>query len=548
MVPIADSDDQAMVCVVYTSHIILVVAAVLSNTTSGAAARISEDYEINSIAFREDEGVDIANRKHATDIIIANSKQSQHDDVDERDIVDYFANRETKFYASNLRRRHRRRYLLAMSSSSLLSDDKQILLSDTDGGKSEDNNGSGVIINMMRRAKDHVSPTDVPFLLLQQQTSIPPHNNNYNYDIPLSASEAVYNIMTQCYGLIGQKFDADDNGNNVSELLEAKRNNIVDKYFVSADYYFAGGVGLQQQQQQHHHHQSDMLAIQSNTAQRRQLQQRQQPMQRQQQQQHQPFHFIATHHYQEGAALFTPKHRGRVIAILEHPVIIVQRNFIAALLSSSTSSPSLHAASSSSFTNQQQHDALLHEQLIQYVNSTNYIDNTMTRMISNIPYPTPLTEEHFKYARMILENKFLIGMGYDMEETLYKRIKLYFGWRELDDKRGCEAEILKSLTISSNDSKMKKNDATSSPVSFSSSVELVEEGSKLWRFIQRKNLYDMKLYARGMSIFADQKMRLPVHYSVRQQEVTAVQKAFFDGGNLRSVDEFRDASDIPFFW
>jgi hypothetical protein len=108
-----------------------------------------------------------------------------------------------------------------------------------DGSKNEDN--SGVIINMIRRAKDHVSSTDVPFLLLQHQTSIPPHNNNYNYDIPLSASEAMYNIMTQCYGLIGQRFD-DNNDNGVDgALLEAKRNNIVDKYFLSVDYYYFGG-------------------------------------------------------------------------------------------------------------------------------------------------------------------------------------------------------------------------------------------------------------------------------------------------------------------
>jgi hypothetical protein len=132
-----------------------------------------------------------------------------------------------------------------------------------------------------------------------------------------------------------------------------------------------------------------------------------------------------------------------------------------------------------------------------------------------------------------------------MNETLYKRIKLYFGWKELSDKRGCEAEIMRSLPITNTNNNHKQNnnnnDATSSSV-------LVEEGSKIWRFIQRKNLYDMKLYARGMSIFADQKMRLPVHYSVRQQEVAEVQAAFFDGGNLRSVEEYRDASDIPFFW
>jgi hypothetical protein len=410
--------------------------------------------------------------------------------------VDDIANQKESINSSL---RQRRRRLVAMPPTS--QSDEQLLGDDVvDEG--------GVIINMMRRAKDHVSPSDVPLLL-----QIPPH------DIT-SASEAVYNIMTQCYGLIGQRYDND----NVNDLQEAKRNNLVDKYFLSADYYF-GGVSPPQQQK------SAMVgagAASEHTAERKLLQQ-------------QPFHFLATHHYQEGAALFTPKHRGRVIAILEHPVIVVQKNFVSSL---SSTAFSLHMASSNQ--HQQHHDALL-EQLIQYVNSTNYVDNTMTRMISNVPHPIPLTEEHFKYARMILENKFLIGMGYDMNETLYKRIKLYFGWKELSDKRGCEAEIMRSLPITNTNNNHKQNNNNNDATSSSSSV-LVEEGSKIWRFIQRKNLYDMKLYARGMSIFADQKMRLPVHYSVRQQEVAEVQAAFFDGGNLRSVEEYRDASDIPFFW
>lgn len=401
------------------------------------------------------------------------------------------------FIHSSIRRRRR---LVSMSA---VQDEEQLLLDPNNPGNDDD---SGVIINMMRRAKDHVSPTDVPFLL-----HISPH------DIT-SASEVMYNIMTQCYGLIGQRYDDD----TVNELLEAKRKNVVDTYFLSTDYHFFRGVRPPQ-------HQQSQRMDQSNIA-KRQLQQRQRPMQQQQQQ---PFHFIATHHYQEGASLFTPKHRGRVIAILEHPVIVVQKKFLAA------SSSSLHSSSASASNQQQlEQDALL-EQLIQHVNSTNYIDNTLTRMISNTPYPTPLTEDHFKYARMILENKFLIGMGYDMDETLYKRIKLYFGWSELEDKGGCEAEVMNSLPNT------KINDVSSS---LSTSSVLVEEGSKIWRFIQRKNLYDMKLYARGMSIFADQKMRLPVHYSVRQREVAAVQNAFFDDGNLRSVEEFREDSDIPFFW
>ncbi len=48
----------------------------------------------------------------------------------------------------------------------------------------------------------------------------------------------------------------------------------------------------------------------------------------------------------------------------------------------------------------------------------------------------------------------------------------------------------------------------------------------------------MNLNARG---------RLPVHHSVQQRELAAVQEAFFDGVNLHSVEEFRDDYDFPFF-
>lgn len=477
-----------MSCWLCLAHFSLAAKLRLSSSSSSAAAA-AESISSNGNDTSSDGTQTIADAIHYVNY--------GGDSMDEEANVD-IANE--AFIHTSLRRRRRR--LVSMSA---VQDDEQLLLDANNPGNDDDN---GVIINMMRRAKDHVSPTDVPFLL-----HISPH------DIT-SASEVMYNILTQCYGLIGQRYDDD----TVNELLEAKRKNVVDTYFLSTDYHFFRGVRPLQ-------HQQSQRMDQSNIA-KRQLQQRQSPLQQQQQQ---PFHFIATHHYQEGASLFTPKHRGRVIAVLEHPVIVVQKNFLAA---SSSSLHSSSAATSNQQQQQQQQDALL-KQLIEHVNSTNYIDNTLTRMISNTPYPTPLTEDHFKYARMILENKFLIGMGYDMDETLYKRIKLYFGWSELEGKSGCEAEIMNSLPNT------KINDASSTT---SPSSVLVEEGSKIWRFIQRKNLYDMKLYARGMSIFADQKMRLPVHYSVRQREVATVQNAFFDGGNLRSVEEFREDSDIPFFW
>ncbi|KAL3777157.1 hypothetical protein ACHAW5_000144 [Stephanodiscus triporus] len=130
-------------------------------------------------------------------------------------------------------------------------------------------------------------------------------------------------------------------------------------------------------------------------------------------------------------------------------------------------------------------------------------------------------------ARMILENKFLIGMSSDLVETVHKRLRLYFGWRELPDKVGCEAERVRSAKI------------------FES--RLVEKSHE-WRFVAKRNRYDVKLYARAMAIFGDQKMRVPIHPIIRAEERAVVERAFFAGGHMRDVSDPRDDNDVPFFW
>jgi len=60
-----------------------------------------------------------------------------------------------------------------------------------------------------------------------------------------------------------------------------------------------------------------------------------------------------------------------------------------------------------------------------------------------------------------------------------------------------------------------------------------------------KNHFDMKLFVRSMSVFGNQKMRVPVHSVVRQEEAAVVEEA---SGHLRNVKDERDSSDLPFFW
>lgn len=264
--------------------------------------------------------------------------------------------------------------------------------------------GPSVLINMLRRAKDIVSENDVPFLL----------------QIPHTSSETLYNIMTQCYGLVGQQYQS------ASELESARGSNAVDGNYVSS-----------------HDRPASMFR---NFGQR--------------------FHFLATPHYQEGAALLTKKHRGRMIVMMRHPTEIAEIVY-------ATRPGSVHGDI---------------DGLVRHVNSTDYYDNWMTRMLANVPKDVAVTEEHFREARMVLENKFLIGMTSNMAETVQKRLGLYFGWKELPNKQGCETDHIKKGQMSLPPSSL-------------------IEGSHEWRFVRMKNHFDMKLFVRSMSVFGNQKVR-----------------------------------------
>ncbi|KAL7517267.1 hypothetical protein ACHAWX_002201 [Stephanocyclus meneghinianus] len=155
-----------------------------------------------------------------------------------------------------------------------------------------------------------------------------------------------------------------------------------------------------------------------------------------------------------------------------------------------------------------------------------YCPLSKTRMIANIPESRAVTENDFVEARKILENKFLIGMTSDMAETVVKRIKLYFGWKELPNQKGCELEYIKQAILALPPSSLM-------------------EGSHEWREIQRVNRYDMKLYARSMSVFGSQKMGMPVHELVADEEKKVARTSV---ENLSDVTEAKENSDIPFFW
>ncbi|KAL7529023.1 hypothetical protein ACHAWF_002813 [Thalassiosira exigua] len=217
------------------------------------------------------------------------------------------------------------------------------------------------------------------------------------------------------------------------------------------------------------------------------------------------FHFIATPHYQEGASLLTLRHKGRVIIMLRHPSAVAESMYL--------SRPGTKRGDLAG--------------LVAHVNSTDYYDNWMTRMLANVPRNGAVTEEHFRAARMILENKFIIGLVDDIRETVQRRLSLYFGWKDVLGKDGCELQHVQRAV-------------TASPPPTS-----LQERGREWQFLKKRNRFDTKLYVRGVQVFWDQKMRVPVHETVREEQRIVSERAF---GRLRDMADEREASDLPFFW
>lgn len=127
-------------------------------------------------------------------------------------------------------------------------------------GKTVD--GPSIIVNMLRRERERVSDTDVPFLL----------------EVPHTSSDTIYNILTKCYGLRGKRYM------RTQDLAQDKELDAVNRHYVSAhvkppddDEYF---------------------------------------------------HFVSTPHYQEGAALFTREHRGRIMLMMRHPCEIGKLQYL----------------------------------------------------------------------------------------------------------------------------------------------------------------------------------------------------------------------------
>jgi len=66
----------------------------------------------------------------------------------------------------------------------------------------------------------------------------------------------------------------------------------------------------------------------------------------------------------------------------------------------------------------------------EYIASPSYVDNWMTRQLTNSVPGEELTEDHFKLAKSILNTKIFVGLQDEMDETL-RLLVAHFGWKEV---------------------------------------------------------------------------------------------------------------------
>jgi hypothetical protein len=105
-------------------------------------------------------------------------------------------------------------------------------------------------------------------------------------------------------------------------------------------------------------------------------------------------------------------------------------------------------------------------------------DNWMVRMLANAKIGG-LNKNHLELAKLVLKEKFIIGMSEHMDET-FRYLKHYFGWKET--KEGC---VFEHLHTASNKNKYPE----------------LKRGGSVWDIVAEKNRFDMALYYFALEIF-----------------------------------------------
>mmetsp|Transcript_11004 Transcript_11004/g.16558 ORF Transcript_11004/g.16558 Transcript_11004/m.16558 type:complete len:405 (-) Transcript_11004:129-1343(-) len=175
---------------------------------------------------------------------------------------------------------------------------------------------------------------------------------------------------------------------------------------------------------------------------------------------------IVSSYFFEGMMLFNPTHQGRAFTFLPHPVYQTE---------------SLYRSLKKRYP-----DSFRRTDISEWVQSDAFTDNWVVRSLIN-QHSGELTEDHLVVAKIILAQKFVVGISQYPKETL-KRLVMYYGWNEVNGKG---FECMNHFLNLENDE----------DVQFEGKIE---RGSERWKLLSTVNKYDMDLYYYSLQLFAKQ--------------------------------------------
>ena len=175
---------------------------------------------------------------------------------------------------------------------------------------------------------------------------------------------------------------------------------------------------------------------------------------------------IVSSYFFEGMMLFNPSHQGRAFTILPHPVYQTESLYRSLKLKYPDHFNGLDIGG--------------------WVQSDDFHDNWVVRSLVN-HHNGEVTDDHLVVAKIILAQKFVVGISQYPEETM-KRLVMYYGWNEAN---GNGFECMNHFLRRENDE----------GAMFQGRII---RGSDRWKLLSTVNKYDMELYYYALQLFTKQ--------------------------------------------
>jgi len=203
---------------------------------------------------------------------------------------------------------------------------------------------------------------------------------------------------------------------------------------------------------------------------------------------------ISTRLYEVSSNIFTTENKGRMFTFLRHPI---QR---AASLFYYTQD-----------TNWRRHHVKQFENIniLEYFKSGLGENNWMTRFLSNT-FKRDLTNDDLDIAKEVLRRKCLIGLLSQKADS-FDRMQQYFHIQSRATTTTTSSDATTRTGISKvavGDNNNESMDCIDKKLNWAwpskHKHDVVEEGSELWDFIMKNNVYDMELYNYAIVLFKEQ--------------------------------------------